>query len=103
MSISTTLVSSRTVSDACWLIFIRLINQRLMEEQSQVEELQRSVQEQGSSAEDVSSFPLSIMAEDRRFSSPYCFLLFDKYKSICIGHFFQSDPSHVGQTFLLRG
>lgn len=48
-------VSSRTVSDACWLIFFRLINQRLMEEQSQVEELQKSLQEQGSSAEDVSS------------------------------------------------
>ncbi|TWW53616.1 Protein Hook -like protein 3 [Takifugu flavidus] len=44
----------------------RLINQRLMEEQSQVEELQKSLQEQGSTAEDVSSFPLSSTAEDRR-------------------------------------
>uniref|UniRef100_A0A3Q1J6M4 Protein Hook homolog 3 n=1 Tax=Anabas testudineus TaxID=64144 RepID=A0A3Q1J6M4_ANATE len=33
----------------------RLINQRLMEEQSQVEELQKTVQEQGSKADDVSS------------------------------------------------
>uniref|UniRef100_A0A665X923 Protein Hook homolog 3 n=1 Tax=Echeneis naucrates TaxID=173247 RepID=A0A665X923_ECHNA len=32
----------------------RLINQRLMEEQSQVEELQKSLQEQGSKADDVS-------------------------------------------------
>uniref|UniRef100_A0A3Q2C6T4 Protein Hook homolog 3 n=1 Tax=Cyprinodon variegatus TaxID=28743 RepID=A0A3Q2C6T4_CYPVA len=32
----------------------RLINQRLMEEQSQVEELQKTVQEQGSKADDVS-------------------------------------------------
>lgn len=36
------------------LISIRLINQRLMEEQSQVEELQKSLQEQGSNAEHVS-------------------------------------------------
>uniref|UniRef100_A0A8C6V686 Hook microtubule tethering protein 3 n=1 Tax=Neogobius melanostomus TaxID=47308 RepID=A0A8C6V686_9GOBI len=33
----------------------RLINQRLMEEQSQVEELQKSLQEQGSQADDVSN------------------------------------------------
>uniref|UniRef100_A0A8D3CER8 Protein Hook homolog 3 n=1 Tax=Scophthalmus maximus TaxID=52904 RepID=A0A8D3CER8_SCOMX len=33
----------------------RLINQRLMEEQSQVEELQKTVQEQGSQADDVSN------------------------------------------------
>lgn len=33
----------------------RLINQRLMEEQSQVEELQKSLQEQGSKADDVSN------------------------------------------------
>lgn len=32
----------------------RLINQRLMEEQSQVEELQKNLQEQGSKADDVS-------------------------------------------------
>lgn len=32
----------------------RLINQRLMEEQSQVEELQKTVDEQGSKADDVS-------------------------------------------------
>uniref|UniRef100_A0A3B5AZ31 Hook microtubule tethering protein 3 n=1 Tax=Stegastes partitus TaxID=144197 RepID=A0A3B5AZ31_9TELE len=38
----------------------RLINQRLMEEQSQVEELQKNLQEQGSKADDVSyiSFPV---------------------------------------------
>uniref|UniRef100_A0A8C6LVD0 Hook microtubule tethering protein 3 n=1 Tax=Nothobranchius furzeri TaxID=105023 RepID=A0A8C6LVD0_NOTFU len=34
----------------------RLINQRLMEEQSQVEELQKTVQEQGSRADDVSNY-----------------------------------------------
>uniref|UniRef100_A0A8C8DKT2 Hook microtubule tethering protein 3 n=1 Tax=Oryzias sinensis TaxID=183150 RepID=A0A8C8DKT2_9TELE len=34
----------------------RLINQRLMEEQSQVEELQKTVQEQGLKADDVKSF-----------------------------------------------
>lgn len=33
----------------------RLINQRLMEEQSQVEELQKTLQEQGSKADDVSN------------------------------------------------
>ena len=32
----------------------RLVNQRLLEVQSQVEELQKSLQEQGSKAEDVS-------------------------------------------------
>lgn len=32
----------------------RLVNQRLLEVQSQVEELQKSLQDQGSKAEDVS-------------------------------------------------
>lgn len=36
------------------LFLPRLINQRLMEEQSQVEELQKTLQEQGSKADDVS-------------------------------------------------
>lgn len=36
------------------LFVLRLINQRLMEEQSQVEELQKSLQEQDSKADDVS-------------------------------------------------
>uniref|UniRef100_A0A8C6VA71 Protein Hook homolog 3 n=1 Tax=Neogobius melanostomus TaxID=47308 RepID=A0A8C6VA71_9GOBI len=43
----------------------RLINQRLMEEQSQVEELQKSLQEQGSQADDVSN-TLSIHVEKLR-------------------------------------
>lgn len=41
------------------LLLIRLVNQRLMEEQSQVEELQKCLQEQGSTSEDVSSALLS--------------------------------------------
>lgn len=36
------------------IVLFRLTNQRLMEEQSQVEELQKTVQEQGSKADDVS-------------------------------------------------
>lgn len=46
-------------SDLVKLVFLcfwsRLINQRLMEEQSQVEELQKSLQEQDSKADDVSN------------------------------------------------
>lgn len=49
-------------SGAGWNLFVdclcfssRLINQRLMEEQSQVEELHKNLQEQGSKADDVSS------------------------------------------------
>lgn len=38
----------------CGPFVLRLINQRLMEEQGQVEELQKSLQEQGSKADDVS-------------------------------------------------
>lgn len=36
------------------LLISRLVNQRLLEVQSQVEELQKSLQDQGSKAEDVS-------------------------------------------------
>lgn len=35
-------------------LLYRLVNQRLLEVQSQVEELQKSLQDQGSKAEDVS-------------------------------------------------
>lgn len=37
-----------------YCLFPRLVNQRLLEVQSQVEELQKSLQDQGSKAEDVS-------------------------------------------------
>lgn len=37
-----------------YYLFPRLVNQRLLEVQSQVEELQKSLQDQGSKAEDVS-------------------------------------------------
>lgn len=47
-------VHSAVCSLVCSFVF-RLINQRLMEEQSQVEELQRSLQEEGSKADDVST------------------------------------------------
>lgn len=40
----------------------RLVNQRLLEVQSQVEELQKSLQEQGSKAEDVSEKTHKYMA-----------------------------------------
>lgn len=41
-------------SQSILIVLFRLTNQRLMEEQSQVEELQKTVQEQGSKADDVS-------------------------------------------------
>lgn len=44
-----------SLSDCLLAVLARLVNQRLMEEQSQVEELQKSLQEQGSTSEDVSS------------------------------------------------
>jgi len=41
-------------SEKQYNLFPRLVNQRLLEVQSQVEELQKSLQDQGSKAEDVS-------------------------------------------------
>ncbi len=38
----------------CVCVCVRLVNQRLLEGQSQVEELQNSLQEHGSKADDVS-------------------------------------------------
>lgn len=47
------------------LFLSRLINQRLMEEQSQVEELQKNLQEQGSKADDVSDLHCVCMNDEQ--------------------------------------
>uniref|UniRef100_A0A8C7CEI1 Protein Hook homolog 3 n=1 Tax=Oncorhynchus kisutch TaxID=8019 RepID=A0A8C7CEI1_ONCKI len=53
----------------------RLVNQRLIEGQSQVEELQRSLQEQGSKAEDVSTTKLiSDQSVEGRWLSSFSYL-----------------------------
>uniref|UniRef100_A0A8C3ATR3 Hook microtubule tethering protein 3 n=1 Tax=Cyclopterus lumpus TaxID=8103 RepID=A0A8C3ATR3_CYCLU len=55
----------------------RLINQRLMEEQGQVEELHKNLQEQGSKADDVSNDMLVLNTETSSFFSQYIFIAKD--------------------------
>lgn len=63
-----------------------------MEEQSQVEELQRSLQEQGTNAEDVSCpCPACVRTHHH---------LLDKYESICMGHFSRLMIGQGGHMYL---